>query len=76
MANFTPTPQQARAISDQDVDILVSASSGSGKTAVLVDRVIELLKTDPTLNIDRFSWSPYQGSRQEYAGPDSSAVAK
>ena len=54
MANFTPTPQQARAISDQDVDILVSASAGSGKTAVLVDRVIELLKTDPTLNIDQF----------------------
>lgn len=52
MANFKPTPEQARAINDRDKDILVSASAGSGKTAVLVDRVIKLLKENRHLNID------------------------
>lgn len=52
MSSFQPTPEQARAINDRDRDILVSASAGSGKTAVLVDRVIKLLKEDRHLNID------------------------
>lgn len=37
--NFTP--QQQQAIIDQDQNILVSASAGSGKTSVLVERVIQ-----------------------------------
>lgn len=52
MSKFQPTPEQERAINDRDRDILVSASAGSGKTAVLVDRVIKLLKENRHLNID------------------------
>ncbi|MGM9891814.1 helicase-exonuclease AddAB subunit AddA [Limosilactobacillus sp.] len=40
--NFTPAQQQA--ISDRDQNIIVSASAGSGKTAVLVNRAVELIK--------------------------------
>ena len=54
MAGFNPTPKQKQVITDQGKDILVSASAGSGKTAVLVRRVIQLLKTHPDLNIDQF----------------------
>ncbi|WP_295729058.1 helicase-exonuclease AddAB subunit AddA [uncultured Limosilactobacillus sp.] len=53
MSKFQPTPEQQRAINDRDRDILVSASAGSGKTAVLVDRVIKLLKENRHLNIDQ-----------------------
>lgn len=52
MSKFQPTPEQMRAINDRNKDILVSASAGSGKTAVLVDRVIKMLKEDRHLNID------------------------
>ena len=52
MSSFKPTPEQTRAINDRDRDILVSASAGSGKTAVLVDRVVKLLKENRHLNID------------------------
>lgn len=52
MSNFQPTPEQSKAINDRHRDILVSASAGSGKTAVLVDRVISLLKANRHLNID------------------------
>lgn len=44
MANFKPTPAQQQAIDSRGKDILVSASAGSGKTAVLVNRVIQLVK--------------------------------
>ncbi|WP_297818974.1 helicase-exonuclease AddAB subunit AddA [uncultured Lactobacillus sp.] len=37
----TFTPQQKKAIFDQGKDILVSASAGSGKTTVLVERVLQ-----------------------------------
>lgn len=40
--NFTPAQQQA--IHDRDQNIIVSASAGSGKTAVLVNRAVELIK--------------------------------
>lgn len=39
MPNYTS--QQKKAIFDQDRDILVSASAGSGKTTVLVERVLQ-----------------------------------
>ena len=52
MSSFKPTPEQTRAINDRDRDIIVSASAGSGKTAVLVDRVVKLLKENRHLNID------------------------
>ena len=47
---FKPTPNQALAINRQG-NILVSAAAGSGKTAVLVERVIKLL-TDENRNIN------------------------
>ncbi|MBO5210862.1 MAG: helicase-exonuclease AddAB subunit AddA [Clostridia bacterium] len=47
---FKPTPNQSLAINRQG-NILVSAAAGSGKTAVLVERVIKLL-TDDSRNIN------------------------
>lgn len=49
--NDMTTAQQA-AVKERNKDILVSASAGSGKTAVLVERVIGLLQDNPDLNID------------------------
>ncbi|EFO66201.1 putative ATP-dependent helicase/nuclease subunit A [Lactobacillus iners LactinV 11V1-d] len=39
MTSFTK--EQEKAIYDSNIDILVSASAGSGKTTVLVERVIK-----------------------------------
>lgn len=49
------TPQQAQAINDRGGVLLVSAAAGSGKTKVLVDRLLSYL-TDPInpANIDEF----------------------
>ena len=44
------TPQQ-NAIDARNSNILVSAAAGSGKTAVLVERVIKLI-TDVNLDVD------------------------
>lgn len=54
MAN-KPTPQQERAINDRGGKLLVSAAAGSGKTKVLVDRLMRYIK-DPVnpANIDDF----------------------
>lgn len=51
----TLTPQQARAVHDRGGRLLVSAAAGSGKTKVLVDRLMGYL-TDPMApaNIDDF----------------------
>ncbi|MBB1078399.1 helicase-exonuclease AddAB subunit AddA [Limosilactobacillus sp. STM2_1] len=50
MAGFKPTPAQHKAISDRNTNILVSASAGSGKTAVLVNRTIELIKEGQSID--------------------------
>lgn len=49
------TPQQAQAVSDRGGKLLVSAAAGSGKTKVLVDRLLRYL-TDPVdpANLDEF----------------------
>ena len=49
------TPQQAQAVYDRGGNLLVSAAAGSGKTKVLVDRLMSYL-TDPVdpANIDEF----------------------
>lgn len=49
------TDEQLSAIDENKGALLVSAAAGSGKTAVLVERVIRRLtdKTNPT-DIDRF----------------------
>lgn len=47
------TPQQEKAIYSDGQDILVAAAAGSGKTAVLVERIIQkLLTTDNPVDID------------------------
>ena len=38
------TPQQHTAIYDRGKSLLVSAAAGSGKTAVLVERIISLIR--------------------------------
>ena len=50
MADFKPTPAQQKAINDRHQNILVSASAGSGKTAVLVQRAIGLIKEGIDVN--------------------------
>ncbi len=49
------TPQQAQAVNDRGGKLLVSAAAGSGKTKVLVDRLMKYL-TDPVspANMDDF----------------------
>lgn len=45
------TPAQKNAIDTRDCNVLVSAAAGSGKTAVLVERIISMI-TAPDKNID------------------------
>ena len=45
------TKQQQKVIDQRDADILVSAAAGSGKTAVLVERIIQKI-TDEKHPID------------------------
>ena len=45
------TPAQKSAIDTRDCNVLVSAAAGSGKTAVLVERIISMI-TAPDKNID------------------------
>ena len=49
------TPQQTQAVCDRGGKLLVSAAAGSGKTKVLVDRLLSYL-TDPVspANLDEF----------------------
>ena len=46
--NFTP--EQIKAINTEDTNIIVSAGAGSGKTAVLTQRVIRKLKQGIDIN--------------------------
>ncbi len=43
MAEFNPTPQQDFAIHSRDKTLLVAAAAGSGKTAVLIRRIVSRL---------------------------------
>ena len=45
------TPAQLKAIETRDKTLLISAAAGSGKTAVLIERIIRLL-TDPEAPMD------------------------
>ena len=50
----TWTEEQQKVIDLRNRNILVSAAAGSGKTAVLVERIITMLTKDPTpVNVDR-----------------------
>ena len=45
--------EQKRAIFTRDVNLVVSAGAGSGKTAVLAERIAALAEEDPSLRMDR-----------------------
>lgn len=47
------TPQQEQAINLHERNLLVSAAAGSGKTAVLVERIIRMITGDPGIDVDR-----------------------
>ena len=48
------TPDQQRVIDTRDKNILVSAAAGSGKTAVLVERIIrKICDEEHPVDIDR-----------------------
>ena len=51
MSEVNWTPEQQQAIDIRHTDTLVSAAAGSGKTAVLVERVIQMI-TDPETPVD------------------------
>lgn len=46
------TPQQQNAIDSRGGALIVSAAAGSGKTAVLVERVIQMITGDESIDID------------------------
>lgn len=46
------TEQQQAAVFSVDKNVLVSAGAGSGKTHVLVERYVEILRNDPALTVD------------------------
>ncbi|SDM54124.1 helicase-exonuclease AddAB subunit AddA [Lachnospira pectinoschiza] len=48
------TSDQLLAITERNKNILVSAAAGSGKTAVLVERIVSLITKDPITDIDKF----------------------
>ena len=51
---FSYTPSQRKVIDLRDRNILVSAAAGSGKTAVLVERIIEMISDSKRpVDIDR-----------------------
>lgn len=47
------TPEQSEAIEDRGNTLLVAAAAGSGKTAVLVERIVNLILSD-RVEVDRF----------------------
>ncbi len=54
MSERTWTPQQRHCIDDRNRTVLVSAAAGSGKTSVLVERIIQkLIHPDSPTNVDR-----------------------
>lgn len=56
------TTQQKNAIFATDGSVLVSAAAGSGKTAVLVERVINLItRSENPIDVDRMLIVTLQG---------------
>ena len=48
------TDEQLKAINEKNADILVAAAAGSGKTAVLVERIIRIISdVENPVDIDR-----------------------
>ena len=57
------TDEQLKAIDTKNRNILVSAAAGSGKTAVLVERIINMITGENSTDIDRLVVVTYQGRR-------------
>ena len=52
------TEEQQKVIQLRNRNILVSAAAGSGKTAVLVERIITMLtEDDPPVDVDTVSYT-------------------
>ena len=47
------TKEQKAVIESRNRNLLVSAAAGSGKTAVLVERIIRMITGDSPIDIDR-----------------------
>lgn len=55
MAGFKPTKDQVKAVESRGKSVLVSAAAGSGKTTILVDRIIKkILDDNNPIDIDKF----------------------
>ncbi len=49
------TPKQQQVIDDRNRSVLVSAAAGSGKTAVLIERIFSrIMDEDNPLDVDKF----------------------
>ena len=60
------TKQQQKVIDQRDADILVSAAAGSGKTAVLVERIIQKITDDKhPIDVDHLLVVYKSGSRRD-----------
>lgn len=60
------TPEQQRAIYEKNQNILVAAAAGSGKTAVLVERIIEkILDEQEPINIDELLVATFTNAAAE-----------
>ena len=53
MSNPKWTPEQQQAIDARNCDVLVSAAAGSGKTAVLVERIIKRITGAERVDVDK-----------------------
>lgn len=49
------SPEQKAIVEEKSKKILVKAGAGTGKTRVMIERVLHLLEEDPTLNINDFA---------------------
>ena len=47
------TPEQIKVIDSRNQNLIVSAAAGSGKTAVLTERIVKKICEDENLNVDR-----------------------
>src|SRR5699024_9489732 len=60
------TPEQQQAIYEKNNNILVAAAAGSGKTAVLVERIIEkILDENDPINIDELLVATFTNAAAE-----------
>jgi len=67
MAEFAPTPQQQSAIDAREANILVAAAAGSGKTRVLVERLMD--QVEAGLDVSQFLIITYtRAAAQELRG--------